>query len=116
MNVREAYEQTMDFLRQRKQAYQRSFLSKARVRSLRKAYQRVFLGEAGQMVLQDMAKFCRASESVMDMDDRKTFLLIGRNEVWLRIMNHLNLTVEEIYTLSGGRNVRLTTLQEDDDI
>lgn len=115
MNVREAYEYTMDFLRQRKSAYQKAFSSKARVRTLRKAYGKVFLSEAGQLVLQDLAKFCRASDSVMDADDRKTFLLIGRHETWLRIMNHLNLTVEEIYTLSGGRNVRLTTLQEDDE-
>lgn len=114
MNVREAYEQTMEFLRQRKQAYQRAFSSKSRVRPIRKAYQRVFLSEAGQMVLQDLSRFCRATEPCFDPDEKMTYLLIGRHETWLRIQNHLNLSADELYTLSGGRNVRLTTIEDDD--
>jgi len=84
---------TLDFLRQRKRAYQLTFGS-----------------PAAQEVLIDLASFCRANESTWHDDTRKADVLIGRRETWLRIQQHLNLSSEELMTLYSGRPVvRLIT-------
>lgn len=64
-----------------------------------RAYLRAFrMTEAsGEMVLTDLATFCRANESCVVPGDRdRTYLLEGRREVWLRIQAHLNLTDEQL--------------------
>jgi hypothetical protein len=67
-------------------------------------YQMCFGSPAGQAVLIDFADFCRAAETCGVPGDRdKTFTLIGRNEVWLRIQNHMNLTSEMLFKLATGR-------------
>jgi len=50
-------------------------------------------------VLKDLAKFCRAHDPTFHTDQRTHALLEGRREVWLRIENFLNLSIEEIYEL-----------------
>ena len=50
-------------------------------------------------VLKDLAKFCRANDTTFLVDERASAVLEGRREVWLRIQNYLNLSVEEIYDL-----------------
>lgn len=50
-------------------------------------------------VLMDLAKFCRAHESTFHQDPRLHAVLEGRREVWLRIQECLNLTIQEIYDL-----------------
>ena len=50
-------------------------------------------------VLKDLARFCRASESTFNPDERMHAVLEGRREVWLRIQEHLQLTPEQIYAL-----------------
>lgn len=69
------------------------------IRSRTLAYRRVFHAENldVQVVLADLAKFCRATDSTFVTDARAHALLEGRREVWLRISEHLNLTVEELY-------------------
>lgn len=54
---------------------------------------------AARLVLEDLAKFCRSSETTYTTDPRLSNVLEGRREVWLRIQNYLNLTTEEIYRL-----------------
>src|SRR5512146_1060172 len=48
----------------------------------------------GEMVLADLARFCRANEPCFMKDDRYHALLEGRREVWLRIQNELKLPIE----------------------
>ena len=65
------------------------------------AYQHTFQrkNEANQLVLSDLAKFCRANEPTFHMDARAHALAEGRREVWLRIQNHLNLNSEELWAI-----------------
>lgn len=62
-------------------------------------YKLTFRSPPGQEVLQDLAKFCRATRSTFHENDRAHALAEGRREVWLRISNHLNMTPDELYRL-----------------
>lgn len=53
-----------------------------------------------EIVLKDLAKFCRADKSTFHSDPRIHAVLEGRREVWLRIQKYLNLTPEEILDLT----------------
>lgn len=55
--------------------------------------------EMGNVVLADLAKFCRATESTFDPDPRLHALLEGRREVFLRIANHINLSSGDLLEL-----------------
>lgn len=79
---------TWDFLRRRKVDYQLTFTS-----------------PAGQGVLYDLAKFCRADENTYNPDPRLSDILVGRREVWLRIQKHLNLTPDQLYEIYAGRQL-----------
>jgi hypothetical protein len=64
------------------------------------AYQKTFNNPEGRKVLSDLRRFCRATTPTADINnDRATYLLEGRREVWLRIQAYLNLTDEDIYSL-----------------
>lgn len=67
-----------------------------------RAYMLAFGEVAGKAVLADLAAFCRANETCVVPGDRdRTYVLEGRREVFLRIRDHLDKTVEqllEIYT------------------
>lgn len=69
------------------------------------SYRRTFPKEKGdaQRVLKDLASFCRAHETVFRPTERETGILIGRQEVWLRIQQHLKLTDDELWALFGPR-------------
>jgi hypothetical protein len=69
--------------------------------SRKRAYQHTFNAPAGRTVLADLAKFCRANATCFDADPRIHAVLEGRREVWLRMTQHLNLTVEELAKLYG---------------
>lgn len=75
---------TLDFLLQRKRAYQLAFGS-----------------PAGKEVLADLARFCRARETTFHSDPRIHAALEGRREVFLRIANHLHMTPEQLFELSN---------------
>lgn len=77
---------TLDFLRRRKSVYSLAFRS-----------------PAGADVLRDLAKFCRAFDTTFHEDARVHAALEGRREVFLRILQHLNLSVEEMFELYGGQ-------------
>jgi hypothetical protein len=66
-----------------------------------RAYRRIFLehGDDTQMVLSDLAKFCRAHESTFHPDPHVAARLDGRREAFLRISQHLNLTNEQLWQL-----------------
>lgn len=49
------------------------------------AYRKTFTGKYGQIVAEDLARFCRDKESTFHPDARVHALGEGRREVWLRI-------------------------------
>ena len=65
------------------------------------SYQNTFLNVSGEIVLEDLAKFCRAHKTTFHPDPRIAAQLDGRREVFLRIQQHLNLSNEELWKLIG---------------
>lgn len=65
----------------------------------KRAYDIAFKNPSGEIVLQDLARFCRANESCFNADARLHALAEGRREVWLRIQRHLNMTPEQLAQL-----------------
>ncbi len=86
-----------------------SVLERARewLRSRQLAYQRVFLGHGvdTDIVLKDLAKFCRAHESTFHVDARVSALMEGRREVWTRIVHHLKLTDQQLWDIYGNKSL-----------
>jgi len=64
---------------------------------------------AFQNVLIDLAHFCRASETcvVRDktgrIDEKATFVLEGRREVYLRLTAYTNLNSQELFRIATGK-------------
>lgn len=73
--------------------------------SRKKAYQFTFDNDVqrieNQIVLRDLAKFCRANDTTFHPDPRVHAALEGRREVWLRIQQYLELTPEQLIELFG---------------
>lgn len=84
----EQIEAAKDFFRKKKQAYEMVFKKE---------------DKAVDIILKDLAKFCRANETCFNPDPRIHAQMEGRREVWLRIVEHLNLTPDE-YWDKYGRN------------
>lgn len=80
------------------------------LRTRRFAYRAVFQGGTAdhQIVLEDLAKFCRAHASTFHPDARIADRLDGRREVWLRIAQHLQLTEEQLWDLYGNKHLHKT--------
>jgi len=72
----------------------RRFLSRRRT-----AYVKAFSGAYGAEVLEDLAKFCRATETTFHPDPRIHAVAEGRKEVWLRIQRHLQLSDDQLWAL-----------------
>lgn len=49
-----------------------------------------------KIVMDDLAKFCRANETTFHADPRIHAVIEGRREVWLRIQMYLNSSVEDL--------------------
>lgn len=81
---------TFDFLRRRKRSYQLMFPKTC----------------FGSPAMKDLMKFCRFGKTVFHEDERMTFVLLGRQEVMTRIIQHLNLPTEELYAMFGGPDVQ----------
>ena len=69
----------------------------------RHAYRTTFKGPLADVVLKDLARFCRAHESTFHADARAHAVAEGRREVWLRIQNHLQLSPDQLWELYSGR-------------
>lgn len=85
-------EHTMNFLRRRKRAYQLIFNPKA---------------PQVQIVLGDLAKFCRATEDTHSGSAVNTAYLNGRRSVFLRLTQHLSLTPDELFLLYSNAQLAL---------
>ena len=86
MQASEVIERAKDFFRSKKIAYGFVFNQE---------------DKAVQIVLKDLAKFCRANTTCFNADPRIHANLEGRREVFLRIMEHLNLTPDEYWDKYG---------------
>ncbi len=65
----------------------------------RRAYASTFRGPVAEVVLKDLARFCRANQTPYHPDHRMNDILLGRHEVWMRIQQHLQLTDDELWAL-----------------
>lgn len=82
----QALQSTYEFLRLRKGAYQ----------------------ALGAEARADLAKFCRADEScAVPGNHDLTMMLLGRQEVWLRIRQHLEKSPEELAVLFDAAALKL---------
>ncbi len=80
--------ESIAFLTARKAAYQAKF-GKAP-------------GVPDDLATADLKRFCRANSTCFDPDPRAHAALEGRREVYLRIQQHLELTVEQLAELYGA--------------
>lgn len=64
------------------------------------AYKRTFSAPDAQIVLADLARYCRAHEPIFHTDPCVAAFLEGRRDVWLRIRSHLDLSEEELFRMS----------------
>jgi hypothetical protein len=67
----------------------------------KEAYTRVFegnpMGDDIKIVMEDLARFCRADETTFDANDRVHALLTGRQEVMMRIRDHMRLGFDALF-------------------
>lgn len=82
----EKYRQAKEFLIGRRQAYNLVFDPK---------------NQFANVVLKDLARFCRANDSTYKADPREHAVLEGRREVWLRISRHLHMDAKDFLKLYG---------------
>ncbi len=76
------FQRTLDFLRLRKRAYQFTF------------------GDAKtNEALKDLARFCHIGRAPYNANSRLNDILIGRQEVFFRIIDHLKLQPDELHDL-----------------
>lgn len=52
--------------------------------------------------MEDLERFCRAKQSTFHENARMHAVLEGRREVYLRIMDHVTLTIEELIEKTLG--------------
>lgn len=78
---------------------------------LLRAYKLTFGSPAGEQVLEDLAKFCRAHRTCatapgpgQPIDVQRTFMVLGRNEVWHRIQRLITMTPGEAAALTQESN------------
>lgn len=75
--------------------------AKALLHSKKRAYETIFNeGIDAKIVMQDLAKFCRANETTFHANARVQAHLEGRREVWLHIQKYLQLTPDELWELT----------------
>lgn len=63
------------------------------------AYLDTFAGPRAETVLQDIANFCRACKTIYTSEERASWILEGRRQVWMRIQDQLRLTQDELWRL-----------------
>lgn len=73
----------------------------------KRAYALCFGSPAGNEVLIDLVRFCRAAETcVVPGDHDRTLILEGRREVFLRISQHMNLSSDQLFALYDRRTIQ----------
>lgn len=77
-----------------------------RLRVRKDAYTAIFASPSGKVIAEDLRQFCRADASCFHADPRMHAVLEGRREVWLRIQQHTNLSIDELWDALGGKNAQ----------
>lgn len=75
--------------------------AKQLLRDRKNAYTRFFNG-AGiasdkRLVMDDLRRFCRGEQTAWATDPREHALLTGRQEVWQRLKDHLDLSFDDLW-------------------
>ena len=83
-------DRALDYLNKRTRAYKHTF-------NVEEVFPRI--------VMEDLAKFCRAHESTFHENHSMSDRLDGRREVFLRISNFLHLTDEQLWDLYGNKSL-----------
>jgi hypothetical protein len=81
---------TLTFLEERKRSY---------LWGVRALTQKLRPTPDADMMLADLARFCRATEDTLGTTTEGTYILIGRRQVFLRLTQHLNLTPAQLFDL-----------------
>ena len=69
------------------------------LRLRKRAYQFTFGQPQHDEALKDLAKFCHIGKAPYHPDQRKNDILIGRQEVFFRIIDHLKLEADDLYKI-----------------
>jgi hypothetical protein len=88
MTLKELVQRTKDFLGFRAQAYRACFPRESPM---------------ADVVLADLASFCRANESTFHTNEAVAHRLDGRREVWLRIQHHLKLSGDDLMKIYADK-------------
>lgn len=81
----------------------------------KRSYQFVFRSPSGAAVLRDLAKFCRATSPPWGSTPGETARLVGRNEVFHRIIQHMNLSPEELFQVYTENRYPIIKVEETDE-
>lgn len=76
------------------------------------AYTRIFMTASvddRHIVMTDLAEFCRAYTSAFTADERSTALLLGRGEVYQRIVDFARLSNDELFVKYHERALKRGT-------
>lgn len=99
-NVRQMIQNTLALLHTRSRAYRLTF-------GTHNAHANV--------VLHDLAKFCHWGASPFQAGQRETDVMIGRQQVLLRIKQHLHMTDEQLFAVfNSSPYPQPNTYQEED--
>lgn len=84
----------------------------ALILDVKRSFQQGCGSETPTLMMTDLALFCCADRTCFDPDPHKHAMMSGRREVYLRILEHLKLSPEELLVLyyepvelNGGGNV-----------
>ena len=71
------------------------------------AYKSLLRQPAGQIILADLAVFCKANAASMVPDNQyMTAFNEGKRAVWNRIQARLHLTDDELFAIMGGATIQ----------
>ena len=86
------------------------------IRRRRISYRRAALNPITEEMFKDLAIFCRANETCFTPgDERVSWMLEGRREVWLRIQRYLSLSSEQLLAIHNGGMLPPPEPEEEDE-
>lgn len=71
--------------------------ARSRLATVQQSYQLCLGSPAGKAMLEDLALMCRANESCFHADPRIHAVREGRREVWIRLTDFRDMTIDELY-------------------
>lgn len=79
------------------------------IKGQKQDYQLACNQPAMQRMLIDLAWYCKANDTCVvedkngKVDVEATLIMEGRRQVWTRMMNHCNLSTQQLYALATGK-------------